>query len=87
MGHSWELCLLLWTAALTVLPHPVGTALALGYTIHLAADNYINPVSPFAYFFTFRLLHGFRPDVLFSEEKLKKRSGYWKKRMEPGGEI
>ena len=84
--HSYELSLLLWLAALFMFPYSWGWALALGYTVHLTADNLFNPVHNLTYFLSFRLKHRFHPATLFSEEKLNNASP-WRRKLAPGGEI
>lgn len=56
--HAWELVvilLILWTTQ----SHIIFLGLAIGLVVHLVLDYWTNTVNRVAYFFSFRLYHGF----------------------------
>jgi len=44
---------------------PAWKALAIGLTQHLVFDSFANPLKWPAYFFTYRMLKGFKKELLF----------------------
>ncbi|MCX6350198.1 MAG: hypothetical protein NTV79_11995 [Candidatus Aureabacteria bacterium] len=72
--HSWEIAFLLWAAAVLLLPYPWAVGFALGFTLHILADQLYNPCAPLTYFLWFRIRHRFDGDILFPPEKRAKKS-------------
>lgn len=71
--HSYELLALLWIAVFYYGLGPVWSGLVLGLSVHMIADQICNPVRPLAYFFIYRLKHGFHRGKLLTEDDYKKR--------------
>lgn len=62
--HSYELIALLWASIyLFSLPN-LWKATAIGLTQHLIFDQITNPVYTFGYFITYRMLKGFKKELL-----------------------
>ncbi len=63
--HSLEILLILWLMTLSKNCNAVLLGIALGATQHMIFDQVSNALSPFTYFFTFRLIKGFNKYRLF----------------------
>lgn len=63
--HSYELLLIL--AALCFVTHfnYLLSFTTLGLAIHLFLDQLYNPVHALTYFLTFRILNGYKPEIIF----------------------
>lgn len=69
--HSYELFAVLWFAVLYFHLDPVWFGMMVGATVHMIADQAANPASPLAYFFIYRLKHGFEKKWVFDSEYYK----------------
>lgn len=57
--HAHEFALILILLCFLSKLNPILSFATLGYIVHLLFDQFTNPVSPFAYFLTYRVLKGF----------------------------
>ena len=57
--HSYEIIIILWAAICIFSLSKMWQAVALGMTQHIILDQLTNPMRPFGYFFTYRLLNRF----------------------------
>jgi hypothetical protein len=67
--HSWELVLTVWFLIIILKLDLIWIALAVGVTLHTLLDALGNNASSFSYFFIYRMLKGFRAELLFRNEK------------------
>ncbi len=70
--HSYELLIVMMLALLSFNLNIIWTYVTLGLASHLLTDQITNPVLPFSYFFSFRMINGFRTEKVF----LTKEVGY-----------
>jgi len=66
--HSYEFLALLWLAIWFWQLNFVWQGVAWGVTLHLVLDQFVNPLKPLVYFFTYRLKHGFDRKCVFPDE-------------------
>lgn len=62
--HSYELLLILIILCFASHFNYLLSFTTLGFAVHLFFDQIFNPVNPFAYFFTYRILHSYRAEVI-----------------------
>ncbi len=87
--HSYELALLLWLIALFVVRRPWAWGFALGFTVHIIADQIYNPCHPLTYLLIYRIKNRFDGDRLFpvqTQEKYRKRRMGWRGGKNPKSE-
>lgn len=63
--HSYELLLILISLCFVTRFHYLLSFTTLGFAIHLFFDQLFNPVNPFTYFLTYRILRGYRTEIIF----------------------
>lgn len=63
--HSYELLIALMLALLSFNLNIIWTYIALGLGLHILTDQITNPVLPFSYFLSFRIMKGFRTEKIF----------------------
>jgi len=63
--HSYEIIIFLWFCIYLFSMGPLWKAAAIGLTQHLIFDSFTNPLRWPGYFFTYRLLKGFKKNLLF----------------------
>ena len=63
--HSYEIMVLLWVCIYLFSMSPAWKAMAVGLTQHLIFDSFTNPLRWPGYFFTYRMLKGFKKELLF----------------------
>ncbi|MEI8176519.1 MAG: hypothetical protein WCG78_06590 [Candidatus Omnitrophota bacterium] len=68
--HSFELLVLFWVAVFLVPLNGICCAIALGFTQHIFLDQYYNPVTPRAYFLSYRYAHKFTKESIIDRSKL-----------------
>lgn len=66
--HSYEFIMLFWIAIYFFSLSNTWKAVAIGFTQHLIFDQIINPVTPLAYFLTYRIIRGFRKNAIIKKE-------------------
>lgn len=62
--HSYELLLILIILCFATHFNYFLSFTTLGFAVHLIFDQIFNLVNPFTYFFTYRILNGYRADIL-----------------------
>lgn len=62
--HSYEIVILLWIAIYVFSLSNAWKAVAIGMTQHLVFDQLTNPLKRYGYFLTYRVLHGFRKEMI-----------------------
>ena len=67
--HSYEIVILLWAAIYIFALSNYWKALAIGVTQHIISDQIANPLNNLGYFFTYRILKGFKRERLINELK------------------
>ena len=63
--HSYELLLILVSLCFVTHFNYLLSFTTLGFAIHLFFDQIFNPVNPLTYFITYRILHGYNPEIIF----------------------
>ena len=64
--HSYELIVFLWVLVLFGAGvGPVGLGVVIGMTLHILLDQIFNKHQPYAYFFIYRALRGFKTEAIF----------------------
>lgn len=66
--HSYELLILFWAAIFAFSLSNVWVALAIGMTQHIIFDQLTNPLNKFGYFLSYRMLKGFKTELLINRE-------------------
>lgn len=66
--HSYELLLSLWLAIILFNLSILWKYVAISFTLHLFIDQITNPISPFGYFFWFRIANNFETKKIFMEK-------------------
>ena len=64
LAHSYELIAALWLAIWVFSLSNAWKALAIGITQHLVFDQITNPINRFGYFLTYRIMKGFRKELI-----------------------
>lgn len=62
--HSYELLLILISLCFVTHFHYLLSFTTLGFAIHLFFDQLFNPVNPLTYFLTYRILHGYKTEII-----------------------
>ncbi len=62
--HSYELIILLWIAIYVFSMSIIWKAVAIGLTQHIIFDQLTNPINTFGYFFTYRIIKGFKKELI-----------------------
>lgn len=65
--HSYELAGCLWLFIYLFSLGNFWKAIAIGFTQHMIFDQLLNPVTPFGYFLTYRMVNGFKKAALIKE--------------------
>ena len=65
--HSYELLAALWFCIFYLDLNELWLGMAVGLTVHMACDEYYNPLRPLAYFLTYRFSRGFNRRKLFKK--------------------
>lgn len=68
--HSYELLGLFWVAVYFGHLGAMWIAAGLGVSVHILCDQLVNPLRPLAYFFFYRLRHGFNRTEIFVDGHL-----------------
>lgn len=63
--HSYELLLILISLCFVTHFNYLLLFTTLGFAIHLFFDQLFNPVHPLTYFLTYRILHGYKTEIIF----------------------
>lgn len=58
--HSYEWLPMIWALCYFFQLPQLGIGISVGLLGHLLCDQFTNPVRPFAYFLSYRLMHNFR---------------------------
>ena len=70
--HAWEYLCVLWFLIYLLDLGIFWVGFALGLTVHLICDNFVNPIRPLGYFLIYRASHGFEKKAILNEEAFKK---------------
>jgi len=70
--HSYEFWLLFWFAAYQYSFNIVWIGIGVGVCTHIICDQFLNPLRPLAYFFTYRYKHEFNKEYVFKEKYFQK---------------
>ena len=62
--HSYELLIMLWLLIYLLHLDLAWIGFAIGVTIHMAFDQFTNPIKPLFYFLTYRILNHFKSSKL-----------------------
>jgi dolichol kinase len=62
--HSYEIIAMLWAAICVFSLSNMWKAAAIGITQHIIFDQITNPINTFGYFFTYRVMKGFRKELI-----------------------
>ena len=77
--HAWEWILvalvILWLGAWP----PVLAGAAIGFTVHLALDQFVNRHTPWSYFLTYRAAHRFSGPHYYGAREYRRRLQHMKK--------
>ena len=65
--HSYEFIIALWLCVYFFSLGGVIFGIAVGMSIHLLCDQFVNPQRFLFYFIIFRIMHGFNSDVFYKE--------------------
>ena len=65
--HSYEFIAILWIAIYLFSLSNIWKAAAIGFTQHIIFDQLVNPIVPFGYFLTYRMIKGFSKKALIKE--------------------
>jgi hypothetical protein len=65
--HSYELLAALWFCIFYFGLNEIWWGMAVGLTVHMACDEYYNPLRPLAYFLIYRCSHKFSRRKLFKK--------------------
>ena len=68
--HAWEYLAALWFLIFWYHLDAVWVGMGIGLTVHMALDQFSNPVYPLGYFLAYRIKHGFRSAQLFKPHGL-----------------
>ena len=68
--HSFELLLILWITVFYFHFEPIWLGIVFGLTVHMVADQIVNPVNPWTYFILYRAKLKFPRSIFF--EKISK---------------
>jgi len=75
--HSYELLLILVSLCFVTHFNYLLSFTTLGFAIHLFLDQIFNHVNPLTYFITYRILNGYKTEVIFRttlhEQKVHER--------------
>jgi dolichol kinase len=69
--HSYELIALLWVAIYAFSLSDIWKAAAIGFTQHIIFDQITNPMTPYGYFITYRILNRFNRDIIIKRQYLR----------------
>ena len=69
--HSYELFALAWFLVVHFHLDLIWFGLMVGASVHMIADQAVNPASPFGYFFCYRLKHNFEKKWVFNLDYYK----------------
>ena len=75
--HAWEGLVGLLVVMVFVGNNPLLVGLTVGYGLHVIGDNVFNRARHLAYFFTWRLCHGFRIDSFSNQPAEAMTSGLY----------
>lgn len=75
LAHSYELIVALWIAIWAFSLSNAWKALAIGMTQHLIFDQITNPINTFGYFLTYRILKGFRKELILQNDMTMEAKG------------
>lgn len=67
--HSYELIILLWLAIYALSLSNIWKAMAIGLTQHLLFDQITNSLNTFGYFIIYRMIKGFKKELLMRKTK------------------
>lgn len=70
--HSFEFLVLFWLIFFTFQLNVFWLGLGIGVTAHMIADQFANPLRPYALFFVYRLRHRFEKECVFPADYYKK---------------
>jgi len=65
--HAYEWLTVLWLTIWWLKLDVIWIGLAVGLTSHLVCDQFANPLKPFTYFLTYRIINKFERRKLFDE--------------------
>ncbi len=65
--HSYELLLIFWLLIYYLHLDWMWIGLAVGVSSHMLCDQIVNPLRPLAYFFLYRMKHGFKRKYIFTK--------------------
>jgi hypothetical protein len=71
--HSYEFILCLWLLISLFHLGSIWIGVAIGLTTHLFFDQFTNPIKPFFYFMSFRLMHRFEKSKTLSVKYFQNR--------------
>ena len=69
--HSYELVIALWLLIYYMSLGNIWKALAIGATQHMIIDQITNTFNMFGYFLIYRILHGFKKELIIDPRKEK----------------
>lgn len=69
--HSYELFAFWWFLVLYLHPDVLWFGILVGMSVHIIADQAVNPANLLAYFFVYRLKHNFEKKWVFNSEYYK----------------
>ena len=72
--HAYEFLLALWLSICFFHLGKVWLGVAIGVTIHLVFDQFINPIKPLFYFLTYRIMNKFDTKRTLSEAYFQRKS-------------
>jgi len=74
--HSWEFVAIYLALLWIINWKPVAIGAGIGIIVHLLVDHFFNDHSKLAYFFSYRLLHGFSAKHFYGAAEYRKRLKY-----------
>jgi hypothetical protein len=81
--HSWEFVVIYLALLWLIDWKPVAIGAGIGILVHLLLDHFFNDHSKLAYFFSYRLFHGFSAKYFYGADEYRKRLKH--NRMTIGG--
>ena len=70
--HSYELLLILAILCFFTYPNHILSFTTIGIAIHLFLDQLFNPIRPFTYFTTYRILNGYKTEIILKVSNYQK---------------
>ncbi len=70
--HSYELLLTFWAVLFFCHLGMFWLGIAVGCTVHMLFDQWLNPLRPRVYFLLYRIKHGFTKESTFTDEEFAK---------------